>query len=196
VPILETDLPRVIDEMRSRQQIADLCHLYCRALDRVDEALLRSVFHPDSTHHHDLFQGPSAEFCGYAIELLKTLDRTQHLLGNILIEFSGDVATAESYFLAYHRVAAGTRGPGMFANHDLSIAEDVYVGGRYVDRFERRDGIWKIAHRTGIHEWETWQAASDRHFPVMEDGGKGHRDGTDIVYRIAAAARAPRRNGS
>ncbi len=27
-------------------------------------------------------------------------------------------------------------------------------GGRYVDRFERRDGEWKIAHRTVVHEWD------------------------------------------
>ena len=27
-------------------------------------------------------------------------------------------------------------------------------GGRYVDRFERRDGEWRIAHRNLVHEWD------------------------------------------
>ena len=27
-------------------------------------------------------------------------------------------------------------------------------GGRYVDRFERRSGDWKIAHRIVVHEWD------------------------------------------
>ena len=27
-------------------------------------------------------------------------------------------------------------------------------GGRYLDRFERRDGEWRIAHRTVVHEWD------------------------------------------
>ena len=27
-------------------------------------------------------------------------------------------------------------------------------GGRYIDRFERRGGEWKIAHRAVVHEWD------------------------------------------
>ena len=27
-------------------------------------------------------------------------------------------------------------------------------GGRYIDRFERRDGEWKIADRVVVHEWD------------------------------------------
>ena len=27
-------------------------------------------------------------------------------------------------------------------------------GGRYVDRFERRDGEWRIAHRTVFRTWD------------------------------------------
>ena len=27
------------------------------------------------------------------------------------------------------------------------------VGGRYLDRFERRDGQWKIAHRLYVMDW-------------------------------------------
>lgn len=174
-----------VDELLSRQQIADQCHRYCRALDRLDEDLLRSVFHPDSTHHHDVYRGPSSEFCGYAMVLLRSLERTQHHLGNVLVEFDGDVALSEAYFLAYHRIARGVAGTGLFARHDAAEDEDVIVGGRYIDRFERRDGVWRIAHRTGVHEWERWGVADERYFPLMNSDGRGLRGRDDPVYRNA-----------
>jgi len=184
----DEDLRRLLDETASRQQIMQVCHRYCRALDRVDEALLRSVFHPDSTHDHNTFQGSSADFCGFAIDLLHQLERTQHHLGNVLVEVRGDVAASEAYFMAYHRLAEGVSGPGMFEREDISTAQDVFVGGRYIDRFERRDGEWRIAHRTGVHDWETWQPASERFLPLMAPSGRGRRDRDDPAYRIAREA--------
>lgn len=181
---LEFEALRAIDEVRSRQEITQQCHRYCRALDRMDEPLLRSVFHEDSTHHHDVYRGSSSDFCGYAMQVVRGLESTQHLLGNVLVEIDGDLAASEAYFLAHHRIAAGVAGSGMFAHHDIAIAEDVFVGGRYIDRFERREGVWRIAHRTGVHEWESWRPASDRYFPTMAADGKGRRDTGDPVYRI------------
>jgi SnoaL-like domain len=187
--MLDDEALGAIDALRSHRQINDACFAYCRALDRLDEALLRSVFHPDSTHRHDAFTGTSADFCGFALGLLKVLDRTQHLLGNVLIDIAGEAATAESYFVAYHRIAAGVTAPGLFAHHMPGIAEDCVVGGRYVDRFERRNGVWKIAHRVGINEWETWRPASERQLPSMPDAAGGRRDRDDWVYRIGAGLR-------
>ena len=53
-------------------------------------------------------------------------------------------------------------------------------GGRYVDRFERRDGTWKIAHRAVVHEWDKLEHIEPAYSP-------GHfRDGVrspdDISY--------------
>lgn len=180
--MVDDDFRKLLDETASRQQITQLCHRYCRALDRVDEELLRSVFHPDSTHDHDIYKGSSSDFCGHAIALLKVLERTQHHLGNVLVEVKGDVATSEAYFMAYHRLGAGVSGPGMFEREDVSSAQDVLVGGRYIDRFERRDGEWRIAHRTGVHDWETWQPASERYLPIMSPAARGRRDRNDPSY--------------
>ena len=43
----------------AKQAITEVVVRYARAIDRLDEALLRSVFHPDSTHNH-FYQGPSS----------------------------------------------------------------------------------------------------------------------------------------
>jgi hypothetical protein len=179
----DESLSATIAELKARADITEVCHRYCRALDRVDDPLLRSVFHPNSTHQHGPFRGSSSDFCGFAIELLRELVRTQHLLGNVSVELKGDVAYVESYFQAYHRIARGKEGAGVFVRHDKSVDEDIIIGGRYIDRFERRAGVWKIAHRTGLHEWEQWSKADERHFPLMGPDEIGRRDRSDPVYR-------------
>lgn len=185
-PSLE-ELAQQVAALRDRQQIQELCHLYCRALDRADEALLRSVFHPDSTHSHGPFKGPSSEFCGYAMDVIHFVERTQHHLSNTTISLHGDVAFGESYFLAYHRVPKGRPGEGVMAHHDVTVDEELFIGGRYNDRYERRDGVWKIAHRTGVHDWEYWTKADERHFPTMGADEIGQRNPSDPAYALQAA---------
>ncbi len=128
-----------IAELLDRQDISDVIKTYARALDRFDEPLLRSVFHPDSQHAHG-FQGPSSDpslpskpgdpkdFVAYAFEVLQTHSRTQHLLGNILIEVDGDNAYAETYFSAYHRMRA--LGDPLAASNAYDTEMDWLVGGR------------------------------------------------------------------
>ncbi len=90
-------LQRLID----RSAIEDAIATYARALDRMDEKLLRSVFHPGSRHAH-YFEGPSSDpalpskpgapldFVAFAMDVLRTHSRTHHQLGQMLIEFESD----------------------------------------------------------------------------------------------------------
>ena len=72
---------------------------------------------------------------------LKAMNRTFHSLSNMLIDLKGDHAEAETYCTAYHEVA----GP------DGLI--EMVVGGRYLDRLEKRGGEWKIARRLYVMDW-------------------------------------------
>ena len=56
-------------------------------------------------------------------------------------DFHGDVARAESYGVAYHRKEGG------------EPRQNLSTGFRFVDRFERRDGDWRIARRVATTEW-------------------------------------------
>lgn len=172
----------LIRDLKDRQEITDQIHRYCRAIDRCDEALLRSVFHPDSTHDHGPYHGPSSDFCGFALDLLRLLTATQHHVGNILIDLQGDRAYSEAYWVAYHHVPPGVDLPGPMADHDRSHAEDLFIGGRYIDRFERRDGVWKIAHRFGIHDWQRWDRSDERGFRDLDPLKRGRRDHQDRAY--------------
>jgi hypothetical protein len=175
-----------VARLAAEQACIRLCHLYCRALDRADAPLLRSLFHPDASHRHADFIGTAAEFCDYALAVVQTFEATHHQLGQSLIEVDGDLAFGETYFTAHHRAGAGT--VGAFPAHDPAIAEDVAIGGRYLDRFEYRDGEWKIARRHGVHDWERWSPASDRMLVPISPGGRGTRDAIDALTTIRSPA--------
>lgn len=158
-----------IDELLAREQIRDALYRYCRGVDRGDAALIRSVYHDDARDAHGAWEGPGAEFADF---IVAAMDATpipgQHHLTNILIEVRGEEAAVESYFLALHPYR-----PEAAAEPVLAA-----VGGRYLDRFTRRDGIWRIAGRRVVLDWsqarlwgESWDAQTQ--FPL---GGRRDQD--------------------
>lgn len=167
--------PRV-DEFASRAEITEVVIRYVRAIDRMDEAMLRSCFHPDSRHRHGAFDGLSGDFCSSAIEICRRVRATHHQLGPVSIELAGEVAFVETYYTSHHRF--GEVPPAGGQPH-----EDRIAGGRYVDRFERRDGTWKIAERVGVVEWIRYEPSSDRGFWDGPAEHRGRRDSADPVYR-------------
>lgn len=165
-----------LQALADRAEIAEIVLRYCRAIDRCDEALLRSCFHPDATHRHGGFEGSSADFCTLALELVAPLELTHHQLGPVSIELRGDVAFTETYFTSLHRFGAIPPAGGR-------PYEDRIARGRYLDRFERREGAWRIANRHGVTEWMRYDAGDDRGFFDGPAAQRGRRDRTDPVYR-------------
>jgi len=134
-----------------RFAIQDLAALYMRGLDRLDGALLEAQFWPEAQCEYGVFSGTSADFAAFCMTMLKEHQRNHHMLGQHLIDFvSPDEAFGEVYYQAYHRVFDESGAP-----HDLFIA------GRYVDRYERRSGVWKIAYRSELVDWLRDDPASD-----------------------------------
>lgn len=165
----------LLDQLKSRAEITEVVLAYVRAIDRMDEPLLRSCFHPDSRHRHGAFDGLSAEFCARAMEICGQVVSTHHQLGPVSIELAGEVALTETYFTAHHRF--GEVPPPGGRPH-----EDRFMGGRYVDRFERRDGVWKIAERVGVNDWLRYEPSDDRGFWDGPPEQRGRRDKSDPVY--------------
>ena len=166
----------LLEALQSRAEITEVVLRYVRSIDRCDEEMLRSCFHPDARHRHGSFDGLSADFCGFALEVCRKVVATHHQLGPVSIDLQGDVAFVETYFTSHHRF--GAEPPPGGQPH-----EDRFMGGRYVDRFERRDGVWKIADRRGINEWLRYEPASDRGFWDGPPEQRGRRDRGDPVYR-------------
>jgi hypothetical protein len=181
-----------IQQLLDKQAITEMITTYARALDRFDEDLLRSVFHPDSQHAHG-FVGPSSDpslpstpgepgdFVAYAYDVLRTHTRTHHLLGNIFIDLDDDNAYTETYFSAYHRMRA--KGDPLAAPNAYDTEMDFLVGGRYIDRFQKREGVWKISHRTGLTDWVRLEPPSTQGFNDTPADLLGHRGPEDLVFR-------------
>jgi hypothetical protein len=106
---------------------------------------MRSVYWPEATDDHGNFSGNAMAFVEHAIEVLKGFRSTMHFITNISIVFPADgQADAQSYFYAYHEhLPQQGDGPTMVT----------LVGGRYLDRFEERDGEWRILTRVVTMDW-------------------------------------------
>ncbi len=144
------------DEARIRvfldkQACTELVYKLARAIDRCDETLLNSVFHDDATDDHGVFHGTARNFVPWVMKVLATMRRTQHCIANVLIEVDGDNAYGESYFVAHHELPGEGGGPD----------KHVIAAGRYLDRFERRNGEWKVAHRQACYDWNATQPSTD-----------------------------------
>jgi len=164
---MDEELRRFLDE----EAVKKVHVRYCRGDDRMDFELIRSCYHPDAIDDHGEFVGGVEEFIEYDKANLPAFLSTNHFICNQLVEVQVDVAFAEHYGIAYHRIPAGEDG----------LEKDWIATIRYIDRFERRDGEWRIAHRRSLVD-------SDRIDPVHESlilrGGamSGARDRTDPSY--------------
>lgn len=145
-----------LTELIAREQIRDCLARYARGLDRKDLDLLRSAFHPDATDHH----GGSVDYHPAAEALIddwKVRDAhrafSQHLLFNMTFDIDGDAAHVETYFQLLVGIVPGAE----TTQPPLGIS-----GGRYVDRFECRDGEWRIARRVVVNEYAAALDARDR----------------------------------
>jgi hypothetical protein len=132
-----------IRELLDKQAIHDTLMRYCRGIDRCDEQLIRSAYHPGAYDDHGEFRGTVEEFVPWVLDALQQDGGmvTMHSICNEYVEVRGDVAYGEAYFIAYHR--SGPR--------DQQV--DMTLGARYIDRYERRGGQWKITRRTVVHDW-------------------------------------------
>lgn len=124
-----------------KQALHELVLTYCRAADRRDFALMRTLYHDDAIDDHgEMFSGPVDDFIAWLPKAMAQFEATAHSISNTLFVVDGDRANGEIYALAYHR----THPPD---------AQEIVIGGRYLDRYERRGGAWKFIHRSLALDW-------------------------------------------
>jgi SnoaL-like domain len=181
-----------LEELVSRQKVYDVLTRYCRALDRCDVALMRSVYWEDGIDDHGVFSGNAAEFSEFIIrEIQNWFEVTMHAIMNVHMEVKGDVACTESYLFAYHKVRGDKAavedifGSDYMRQFDWSQVNGVphhfYYGGRYIDRLERRNGEWRIYHRTVVMDWNdnhiSGEILNQGMFATLHPRGeRGHND--------------------
>ena len=183
-----------------RHAIENTIARYARGIDRLDLELLKSVFHPDGMNHSYDGDGNLHDWCETVIPALASFfAATMHHITHKSIEIVGDRAVSESYFIAWHLIT-GDRdkvvrffgelyASEMQASDHLDAGHEHLCGGRYLHRWERRDGVWRISERIGTIEWNHFG-----HATPAEEGSlmatirpMAHRNSEDPVYALFAS---------
>ncbi|GHF66993.1 nuclear transport factor 2 family protein [Seohaeicola zhoushanensis] len=165
----DATLQRLLD----REAVHEVLYTYCRGADRCDPDIIRSAYHADSYDDHGYWKGNGHDFADFLADRLQRANsRTMHSVTNTIMTLEGDLALCESHVL----VTLVRRSPPDVV--DL-------MGARYLDRIERRDGLWKIAERTVVLEWRKTETWSDAPPPIpLSDFRQGERGLGDPLYRF------------
>lgn len=164
-----------LQALLDKQAVTEVLLGYCRAIDRRDADLMRRVYWPEAIDDHAVFKGTVEEFLAYSFPFMEGV-MSAHSVTNIWVDITGpDSAFSECYFQGFHDFPAD--GGGRLER---------VVGGRYLDRHERRAGEWRIIARTLAIDWynerpgnSVWD--SGRYAGLKNRGGPKPRD---PLYRL------------
>jgi hypothetical protein len=131
--------PRAIgpDEAATREALRHLMAAYGHGIDRRDWDLVRSLYHDDATDDHTPYYTGSVQgYVAWLPGMMAQWRATSHAMLSALYRIDGDRAEGEVVARTWHLTADGTR--------------QFIAWGRYADRYTRREGIWRFAHRAFI----------------------------------------------
>jgi len=168
---LTPELIAFVREQKDRADILQCLHRYTRGVDRHDRELMLSAYWPDAFDEHGVAEGGAAEFVDWALGWHREYQTLhQHIIANHVLDLDGDTAHGETYYIFW---GENRMGPPTLAF------------GRYVDRFERRHGEWRIAHRVCVNEKaglfmeNRLPEAAEQ---LLHKSGPSRRDKGDISY--------------
>lgn len=128
-------------DLLDREQIRDCIARLARGEDRRDAELIRAALWPEATVDLGVFAGSFDEYLAWVVPGSPAIPVTQHVLGQSVIERKGNTALVETHVSAYHRVAGD------------DADRDTVIGGRYLDRMDKRGDDWRIGQRTMLYDW-------------------------------------------
>ena len=125
-----------------KDRLHELEMAYCRGVDRRDPDLLRSIFFEDAIEEHgDMYRGSALDFVDWVFnEFIGKYELTTHYVLNEWYRVNGDRAEGETHRISHHRV----RTPD---------AMETIAACRTFNRYECRNGIWKISFRGVVRDW-------------------------------------------
>jgi len=161
------------DQLADKMAIRELVYTYCRAVDRLDVPLGHSIWHDDghADYGKDFYQGPGKAIIDVICESHLAMTSHSHQVTNILIELDGDKAGSESYIFGTMRFPPAEDKP-----------TQIFVWGRYLDRWEKRDGKWGLVHRQFVYDHDEIREVS----PLGQQSAAA-RDTSDPSYQVLSA---------
>jgi ketosteroid isomerase-like protein len=165
----------LMQEMIDEFQLRKLVNAYCRAVDRGDYAQLQNLYHHDAVDAHgDFSAGTADDFLNQLAAARPYIQSMQHNVTTMNFAIRGHAAEGEIYTIAIHTLAGKGR--------DV----DLVVGGRYLDKYEKRDDAWNLIERTIVTDWAHVNDPSkmDLSHPITRHTPRGTPDANDPSYRF------------
>lgn len=171
---MDAELEARLRELLDKRDIEEVLMRYARGIDRRDRDLIEATFHPDAVAG---VEGSGKKLADYMLRLTPDDPCYTHYMCNQLIEVEGDRAYSETYFISVWELEREGKWYTRFR------------GGRYIDRFERRDGKWRILHRVTVDDWDRLDEIKQRprglNTHAHEVGGHpGKASYEDLVYHL------------
>lgn len=144
-----TELRQKLEALCDREAIRDVLTGIARGVDRFDSVLLATCIAPDAK----LDMGGAEPITGAAFAAMKAPEKApkgrMHVVSNERIVLDGGKAWSETHVLSCQAIEVG------------DALQTRIRAGRYLDRFAKRDGAWKLVERTFIDEWGRVDAVSE-----------------------------------
>lgn len=158
-----------LEHLEAREAVREALLAIARGTDRFDGALLASVIHADAELDMGGKMMTGAAFAAALKPPAASRPGRMHIVSNQRIDVSGDRASTESYLVSCQDVEID------------GVRKTRIRAGRYIDRFERRAGVWKLARRTLIDEWSRVDVVGEA-TAITGESGRPFPD--DFSYRI------------
>lgn len=153
------------EELIAKTAIEDMLNWYARHVDRLDIERVGQMFWPEADiaisvggfgvwdvqtedHHLTISRHPPQGFAGDLTEYLAWLTRftrstvsRSHNIFNPVVEITSPTTAVSECYLDAHNIRKSKNGG----------EEDRWGYGRYIDKWEKRNGVWKM-----MWVWEHW----------------------------------------
>jgi hypothetical protein len=133
-------LERELARRQDLDEIQAVLERYARAVDWLDEELLKTVFWDDADVDYGFFKGTGRDFRPVLMDVDRSIDKRWHTAPNVAITLEGEVAHVASYQFSVSYVPGNPR----------PQTELMHAYGYYLDRMEKRNGRWGIARRKHV----------------------------------------------
>jgi SnoaL-like protein len=142
---------------------------------------LAAVFHPGGEIAVSWFRGPYVEFVAHCQRNFGKGSEAKHLLWPARVAVKGARATAEtSVAILVRQTIEG-------------IVVDLTSNGRFLDRLEKRGGVWKMVERAALYEKDRLDPVEPSHkFDALMANANAHKYPAPyryMAYRVHAAGR-------
>jgi hypothetical protein len=166
-------MERALRDLLVKDRLHELEMAYCRGVDRRDPELLQSIFFDDALEEHgEMCRGPASEFVDWVFrEFIHQYENTAHYVLNEWYRVDGDRAEGETHRMSYHRVRK-------------QAATEVVAACRTFNRYECRNGVWKISFRSVVRDWIAERPVDDALYEGKFAMPLSRPDAKDESYRL------------